>query len=81
MNSHNIPEASTHLNTEEAARYLRLAASTLNKMRLTGGGPTFIKLGPRRVVYSMADLNRWLVARRRRSTSEYGRSGAYDHAE
>ena len=45
-----LPGTSPKFNTQEAADYLRLAASTLNKMRLTGGGPVFIKLGPRRVV-------------------------------
>jgi predicted DNA-binding transcriptional regulator AlpA len=61
---------SPKLNTQEAATYLRLAASTLNKMRLTGGGPAFIKLGPRRVVYDLKDLEIWIAARRRKSTSD-----------
>ncbi|WP_346906738.1 helix-turn-helix domain-containing protein [uncultured Roseibium sp.] len=63
--------ASNLLTTHEAADYLRLAASTLNKMRLTGSGPDFLKLGPRRVVYDLKDLDRWLAARRRKSTSQY----------
>lgn len=58
------------LNVEEAAQYLRLAASTLNKMRVHGGGPAFLKLGARRVVYDMKDLDAWRAARRRLSTSQ-----------
>jgi predicted DNA-binding transcriptional regulator AlpA len=56
--------------TPEAAEYVHSGQSTLEKKRLTGGGPTFIKLG-RKVVYRRSDLDAWLNARRRRSTSEY----------
>ena len=66
-----VQSTSKLLTTQEAAEYLRIAASTLNKMRLTGGGPEFLKLGTR-VVYDMKDLERWLGARRRKSTSQYG---------
>ena len=54
----------------EAAEYLRLSASTLAKMRLRGGGPAYIKAG-RVVLYDRRDLDAWLSAHRRRSTSEY----------
>ena len=55
--------------TLEAAQYLGIAASTLCKLRLTGGGPVYIKLGARRVVYDLADLEAWAAASRRKSTS------------
>ncbi len=54
----------------EAASYLGLSASTLAKMRLRGDGPAYSKAGPRIVVYDLDDLDAWLVARRRFSTSE-----------
>lgn len=54
---------------EAAAAYVGLSASTLNKLRVFGGGPAFIKLG-RRVVYDARDLDQWLSDRRRQSTSE-----------
>ena len=57
------------LTTPEAARYLGLAVSTLNKWRVYGYGPTFVKLG-RAVRYRQDDLDRFLEARARRSTSE-----------
>jgi hypothetical protein len=57
------------LSTPEAASYCGSSASTFSKLRLFGGGPTFIKLG-RRVVYDPADLDVWLAAHRRNSTSE-----------
>lgn len=46
-----------------------LSVSTLNKLRLTGGGPPYLKLG-RRVAYDLADLDAWLGSKRRRSTSD-----------
>ena len=59
------------LTVGEAAAYVGLSASTLNKLRVFGGGPIFIKLG-HRVVYDRADLDAWMNARRRRSTSDDG---------
>jgi hypothetical protein len=43
--------------------------SILAKWRLTGEGPPYIKLG-RRVLYDLADVEAWIAAHRRRSTSE-----------
>jgi hypothetical protein len=45
--------------------------STLEKLRLSGGGPIFIKRG-RTVLYRQADLDAWLESLRRRSTSDDG---------
>lgn len=56
------------LRTSEAAKYLNISSSTLNKLRLTGGGPRYVKLG-KSVVYDLADLNAWVEANRRSSTS------------
>ncbi|MFA7413659.1 MAG: helix-turn-helix domain-containing protein [Rhizobium sp.] len=65
-----MPNTNVHqmLRTQGAAEYLSLSASTLNKLRLTGGGPEYIKLG-KAVVYDLADLDVWLSSKRRRSTS------------
>jgi len=59
------------LATAQAADYCGLSASTLNKGRVYGDGPSFLKLG-RRVVYHPEDLDAWLIARRRTSTSDHG---------
>lgn len=56
---------------QAAAAHLGLSASTLNKLRVFGGGPVFLKLG-RRVVYDPADLDTWLASKRRTSTSDDG---------
>lgn len=59
------------LRTAEAAEYCGSSASTFEKLRLYGGGPRFVKIG-RRVVYDPADLDAWLAAHRRTSTSDRG---------
>ena len=63
--------ATSRFNVDEAATYIGLSASTLNKLRVFGGGPVFLKLG-RRVAYDLADLDRWLDSKRRLSTSDTG---------
>jgi predicted DNA-binding transcriptional regulator AlpA len=56
------------LRVPEAAHFLGLSKSTLDKLRLTGGGPAYLRLG-RRVVYDPQDLDEWVVSRKRVSTS------------
>jgi hypothetical protein len=63
------PHVNPRMAVEAAAAYVGLSASTLNKLRVFGGGPAFLKLG-RRVVYDVRDLDQWLSNRRRQSTSE-----------
>lgn len=60
------------LRTPDAAEYCGSSSSTFEKLRLTGDGPRFVKIG-RRVVYDPADLDAWLSANRRRSTSDLPR--------
>jgi hypothetical protein len=55
----------------EAAVYAGFSKSKLDKLRVFGGGPVFIKAG-RVVLYDIADLDRWLGAQRRTSTSDEG---------
>lgn len=52
-----------------AAEYVGYSESTLEKKRLTGDGPPYIKLQGR-VVYDTRDLDRWLAERRITSTSQ-----------
>lgn len=62
--------APNKLKTPEAATYLGLSPSTLEKYRLTGEGPVYFKSGPKIVLYAVEDLDAWLNARRRTSTSQ-----------
>lgn len=65
-------EYQRRLRTPEAADYLGLSKSTLEKLRLTGGGPRYAKLG-KIVTYALPDLAAWAAERTRTSTSESGR--------
>jgi predicted DNA-binding transcriptional regulator AlpA len=51
------------------AKILGLSKSALNKWRVYGKGPKWVRLG-RRVRYLEDDLNAWLAENRRSSTSE-----------
>lgn len=63
-------EPKAHLLTQvEAARWLRLSERTLERLRLHGGGPMYVKAG-RSVRYREADLEAWIAARVVSSTSE-----------
>jgi hypothetical protein len=53
----------------EAAALLRLSERTLERFRVTGFGPPFIKAG-RRVLYRPSDLDEWIASRICQSTSE-----------
>jgi hypothetical protein len=58
------------LRTKAAAEYSGLTKSTLEKFRLTGGGPAYIKI-VHTVIYDTDDLDAFLAAHRRQSTAEY----------
>jgi hypothetical protein len=55
------------------ARGIHRTVQTLTKLRCIGGGPAFVKIGPRQVGYPEPTLNEWgnsLISAPRRSTSE-----------
>jgi predicted DNA-binding transcriptional regulator AlpA len=64
------------LTVSEAARWAHLSESALNKFRLTGTGPRFIRLG-RAIRYRQADLEAWVEAGAANSTSEYERPARF----
>jgi Helix-turn-helix domain len=59
----------SRLSVKEAAAYIPCPESTLNKLRLTGGGPRFIKL-TKRVLYDTRDLDQWLEDHKLTSTCD-----------
>ena len=59
----------TFLIQSEAAELLRLSPRTLERKRLDGTGPRFVKAG-RRVLYRRADIEAWTEAHTFVSTSE-----------
>jgi excisionase family DNA binding protein len=58
------------LRTPDAAEYLSVSKSFLEKCRVYGGGPRFVKLGSA-VVYRKSDLDAWADERTRTSTSQH----------
>lgn len=52
------------LRTPDAAKYLALSASTLEKMRGHGTGPRFVRLTARAIGYTFRDLDEWLDRQR-----------------
>jgi len=63
------------LTVEEAAARLKISKHTLNRWRVTGEGPPFLKYGPRLVRYTEGMLEEWAQEHRFASTSEYERAG------
>jgi predicted DNA-binding transcriptional regulator AlpA len=57
------------LTQREAALALRLSERTLERSRVTGLGPRFVKAG-RRILYRLEDIEAWITSRVRSSTSE-----------
>lgn len=57
--------------TNDAAAKIGLSASWLNKSRMTGTGPVYMKVGGA-VRYALPDLDAWLASQRR--------TAIYDHA-
>jgi len=57
------------LSVRETAAYLKVSKSWLDKRRLDGNGPAYLKLG-RRVVYDVIGLETWAVGHKRRHTAE-----------
>ena len=66
-----MTEGTKYLNTREAAAHLRLSTRTLDRYRVSGDGPVFLKFGGR-VRYLVDDLDDWARGRRRTSTSDDG---------
>jgi predicted DNA-binding transcriptional regulator AlpA len=64
-----VPKRGRLLDTKQAASRLHLARQTLAVFRLKGNGPEYIKLGSR-VFYFEADVDAFITARRRKSTSD-----------
>ena len=52
-----------------AAEYVGLSVACMDKMRISGTGPVFVRLGSRAVGYEISALEDWVAKRRRASTS------------
>jgi predicted DNA-binding transcriptional regulator AlpA len=59
------------IDEHEASRCLGIAVATLRRWRWAGKGPRFCKIG-RSVRYELIDIQAFVVAARRQSTSDPG---------
>jgi hypothetical protein len=57
------------LNVPQAADYTNISKSSLDKLRVYGGGPLYIKVGAR-VIYDRVDLDAWLEGKKVANTSQ-----------
>ena len=64
-----LSAANKYLTTKEAAFYVRLSESSLEKKRVSGDGPEFLKVG-KAVRYEQTALDTWMQADRRTSTAD-----------
>jgi excisionase family DNA binding protein len=69
MSEQRTTSLSPLLTVTEAAEYLRSGVSTLNKLRVYGGGPPFVKINSS-VRYRRVDLDRFIEKRLQKSTAE-----------
>ena len=53
----------------EAAKILRLSERTLERLRVSGAGPSFVKAG-RSIRYREIDIEKWIARRVVSSTSQ-----------
>ncbi len=51
------------------SEHIDVSERTLERWRVDGSGPAFVKAG-RKVLYRTVDVDDWLAASRRKSTSE-----------
>lgn len=69
----NIP---TLLTSDQTAEILKISPRTLERMRIEGSGPRFMKAGRgkrSRVLYRLVDIESWLDANAYHSTAEFSR--------
>lgn len=56
-----------HMRVKDAAAYVGVSKSYLDKKRCYGGGPVYFKIGAA-IVYAKADLDAWMNVRRASNT-------------
>lgn len=56
---------------ERAAEILGVSERFLERRRVRGGGPPFVRVSPRAIRYRVSDLEAWIAERTHDSTAEY----------
>ncbi|PLU37985.1 hypothetical protein BMJ27_07430 [Sinorhizobium medicae] len=64
-----------NVRVRQAAEYCRVSKSFLDKARIYGGGPAFMRLG-RSVIYNTDDLDTWLASKKYQPANDNARAAA-----
>lgn len=51
------------LTTEEAAKAVGVSEMTMRRFRRNGGGPPYVRMGPKLIRYSAESLRLWVASR------------------
>jgi predicted DNA-binding transcriptional regulator AlpA len=51
--------------TEEAAELIGLSPKYMRKLRSIGGGPRFVKISPKRCMYTIEEIEAWISEKTR----------------
>lgn len=70
--SRNSPPRALLLTEAETARLIGFSTRTLQKWRMIGEGPRFVRVTARAVRYRRSDIDEWIESRLRTSTSDPG---------
>ena len=77
MQQHRLPTHESILLTEkEVAKITGFSVRTLQKWRLTGEGPQFVRVSARAIRYRRCDIDAWIERNLRISTSDHGNAQA-----
>ncbi|CAI9121340.1 helix-turn-helix transcriptional regulator [Brytella acorum] len=65
-----LMSASIIVSERDAEPYTGLSVRTLQRLRLTGQGPSYVQLTGRRIAYRLSDLEEWVAQRVVSSTAD-----------
>lgn len=57
--------------SKDVAEHLGVTPNALAKLRMTGDGPAFVRVGARNIKYRWADVHAWIEANTHTSTDDY----------
>lgn len=70
MQQNELAIGSAFLRRKEAADYIGVSKSHLDRLALEGNGPPYSKLSPKLCLYQIKDLDDWVSSHRVTSTSQ-----------
>ncbi len=59
----NMTDSTKYLTEAQVSERYQIPARSLQRWRVTGQGPAFVRFGPRRVRYRLDDIEAWAASR------------------